>query len=358
MKAITSKIMSLMLLACFCANFVSCNKDKDEPASSDKPSMVGLWQLCTYENGQKVPKEIYYLLNEDYSAALLGNSGTEAEPLYVYWSGTYSYKDNWITVKCTVLNFYNIKENITRCMAEFKDDEDIERYSDLYVVSISDSEIEAELNYKKVYLKKKASMPSYWRSEFSETPVTPSANGLVSQWDLVSRYVLRGDSYESWWFHTPEQAGITLMQNGALGSCTFWANELWAIEHNAGRVGDKDGVNILSKNCTWTLSGRTLTFTCSAYARIQYDASGNETSRKTVTPATPITSSYYIHTFSASWLTLYSKVTQSYYSFLRHKTTPASVPCVSSGTASFSPVHPEKRRKIQTTAIISDKLLK
>lgn len=357
MKAITSKILSLMLLACFCTNFVSCNKDKDEPASSDTPSMVGLWQLCTYENGQKVPTEIYYRLNEDYSAALLGNSGTEAEPLYVYWSGTYSYKDNWITVKCTALNFYNIKENITRCKAEFKDDEDIVRYSDLFVISISDSEIEAELNYKKVYLRK-ASLPSYWRSEFSETPVTPSANGLVSQWDLVSRYVLHGDSYESWWYYTPEQSGITLMQNGTLGSCTFWANELWAIENNAGRVGDNDGVSILGRNCTWTLSGRTLTITCSSYDRVQYDASGKETSRKTVTPATPVSSSYYVHTFSASWLTLYSKVTQSYYSFLRHKTTSASAPGASSGSASFSPVHSEKCRKIQTAAITSVDSLK
>ena len=338
MKANLFKILSVMLLACFCVNFVSCKKDKDEPAPAQTNSIVGLWRLYAYENGQRIPSESYLRFKEDYTAELLGNAGTDAKPVYLFATGTYTSQNGWVVVTYTSRSYFSIASNIIRRDAEFKELEEYKRYSNIYINSNTGTEIEADLNDMKVCLVK-SSMPSYWRSEFSEYPVTPSTTGMISQWDLVSRYELNGDSYQSWWYYTPDQAGITFASNGELGNCPFWADEIWAMENKAGRVGNNDAVSFNNANCTWTLAGKTLTMTCSAYDRVTYDASGTETSRQKVTPASPIERAYLVYTLSDSWLTLYSTVTLSYYSFLRHSTAPSSAPAAAhSGSATFAPV--------------------
>lgn len=347
MKAITSKILSLMLLACVCANFVSCKKDKDEPAPSDTKSLVGVWRLYTYENGQKIATESYFRFRDDYTADLLGNTGTDAQPVYLFCTGTYASQNGWTVITYTSRNYYSISNNIMRCDAEFKEKEAYLRYSNLYVKSHSGTEIEADLNDMKVCLQK-SDLPSYWRSEFSETPVTPSYETMASQWDLVSRYELDGDAYQSWWYHTPEQAGITFARDGGMGKCNFWANEVWALENQAGRVGDKDGISFPSENCTWMITGKILYMTCSSYDLIKYDESGTEISRQTVTPETPIKRAYNVYTLTDSWMTLYSTITLYYYSFLRHPTAPSSAPIMQSGTSSRPAMSPILRSAAQT----------
>lgn len=327
MKTKFFKILSIMLLACMCGQFVSCKKSKDEPVSPASYPITGVWRMYTSENGQLTPTESYFRIKDDNTADLLGMMGTTANPTYVFYTGIYTSKNGWITITYRSRSFYKIQNNVIRCIEELKDSEKYWVYSNIYIYSNSGNEMTVDINNMKSCVLKKSSLPSYWRSEFSEAPVTPTTELMVEQWNLVCKYILNQDGTANYWVsNNPASSGITFLQNGELGKCNFWANEVWAIENNAGRVGENDGVSFPSSNCSWFLTGKTLTMTCSAYDRVVYDSSGNEISRQHITPSSPITGTYNIYTFSASWLTLYSRSTQAYYSFLRNSNTPSSAP--------------------------------
>lgn len=332
MKSISSKILSLMLLACVCANVVSCKSDKDEPESS-KPNysqVAGVWHLYSLDGAEKVPTDVYFVLKADGTAGFCSLTGS-SDVTYVYGDGTFTYGTKVLAVYPTYYHHFYIRNNVVRRAVDF---EDGSVYYNFSILSQTSYEIEAEANRYHVYLIKEP-LPSYWLSVFMEQEIKPTSYNLVSQWNMVSSYVVDHEgNYDTKYYYYPEQEGITLMDNGALGNCGFWANQVWSSEYAAGRLNETDGVSIYASNCNWTLSGYIFSLTCAAYDRVQYNAAGTEIARQQVIPATPIRIGYDIIVMSDSWLVLKSPLSQMYYCFLRSNNGQSYQPAYSPATKS------------------------
>ena len=343
MKSIASKIFPIMLIACVCAILVSCKKDKDEPASTkpDYSQVAGVWHLYQVDGADILPTEIYFILNADGTAGFCNVNGS-GDVTYIYADATFSYGSKALVVYPTFYHHFYIKNNVVRRAVDF---EDADIFYNFSILSQTNSEIEAEANRYHVYLIKEP-LPSYWLSLFMEKAVQPTTKNLVSQWNMVSSYVVDYEgNYDSKYYYYPEQEGITLMDNGALGNCGFWANQVWSNEYAAGRLNETDGVTIYASDCSWSLSGRTILLSCAAYDRVQYNSAGAEIARQKVTPATPIRISYDIFVMSDSWLVMKSPLTQMYYCFLRSTNGQSYQPAYSPATKSKFAVRKDTVKK-------------
>ena len=303
------KICFLIIGLCLC--FTSCQ----ETAPIQDKDVVGLWRAYTDYNGERIPLTTWFRFHEDNTAERYIYDNTEKQ--YMYFQGTYHITDDRLTTVDSKERIYITAYQLLRCAAEFP--EALPEWKDMNVQinSYAANELELSVDGARKWLVRVEALSAPWENECSEPQIAATLQSLAAQWDLRSYYSMDGNNYQTWYIKEPEKQGMTLTENGGFEDAPFWVNSIYNMELNAGRVTAEENIYVYHKDCAWAVKDDMLAMVCSSYEKIQYDSSGNESSRQTVTPLVPILVNFRIHMCSASWLTLYSPTDDYYFSFHR-----------------------------------------
>jgi len=306
------KIYLYMAALCLC--ITSCT---DSEAPLQVSNMTGLWRVYQTNSGYKSSLPLWYRFSGDSIVEQYSYVGTEIK--YVYSQGACTVSNDWLTMNFKKERIYMMNV-VLRCVAEFSEPQPEWGSVKYLITSVGEDEIEATYENQKICFVRVNSLSLPWLDECSEPEMAATKQNLASQWDLRSFYSLDGNKYNARFLTTPETQGMTLLESGEFAAAQFWVNEIAVVERNAGRLLSSEGISVYYKDCAWSVKDDILFMVCVSYEKVKYDNSGNIISYTTVTPDEPIMVQFKIHTFTESWLTLYSPVDKFYFSFHRNTT--------------------------------------
>lgn len=319
------KNLFLMLVAGMCMSLISCKKDEPEDPSIFKNAhVVGMWSLCEEATYGKKSLEVYYRLASDGTAECFQDEGARK----FLRTGSFSVNNNWLNIVYKNTRFFR-KGSEGDCLeADVWHDENQRVEDRVLIDAIIGNDIRLKLNGHTFYLVKISSVPDTWKAEYSEPAKAVNASNIPAQWDLRARFTLDKASatYSYTILNSPSEEGLTLQKDGALGSCVFWANQVWDKENKAGRVLSDQKIIIYSFECSWELVNKKLTMRCPSYMLLSYNSAGDIISQERITPETPIEIEYEVYTFTDHWMVLYALRNNTYYSFHRATAVPTSAP--------------------------------
>ena len=319
MKNKSTILLAVLLFGTLVFSLLGCKKDKEkeiEPAAFTASDIAGLWSEVQEGAYEETELGYYFLLNADatYEYFEVRDKGE-----FYYENGSFTITRRTVAFnkKKSGRSFFRIN-GIDYYVGDYKNEEWKAHFMQMVLSSVIDDRLQLETgDGVGRYLRKITALPSEWNSEYSEPEMTPTESLLVAQWDLTSKFQISGEYAQYVTARAPEEQGIVLQPDGAIGFRVFLANEVWTDQNQAGKVGDEEYVTIYREDVRWTLAEGKLSLYCTGYDAYGLDDSGEKINSRYVTLTTPLRLDYQIVTFTQHWLVLYRQTGDMYFAFHR-----------------------------------------
>ena len=275
----------------------------------------GLWGLTTDRTAPLDGRyEEYVRFYTDDSFEYFYITSTE----YVYHTGSYTINKGEIEMTYKGLRRFAVADEVPRLIDSYYASNSLDK-GILVITDYGTDKMVLKANSGKINLFKTKEVYG-WKDEFSAPAVPVSVDALLGAWDQLDFYQYAGWSGVTWWyFFEPDKNGMTLEEDGVMTYCPFWSNRVLEKQINAYKLSANEQVVINPADCSWSLSGDTLTMTCSRYLAYTPDASGYPTAEHTETPEQPVSIRFMVQTLTPDYLILYNGETMLYHAFCRHK---------------------------------------
>ncbi|MBO6306036.1 MAG: hypothetical protein J6M55_00880 [Paludibacteraceae bacterium] len=319
MKNKSTILLAVLLFGTLVFSLLGCKKDKEkemEPAAFTASDIAGLWSAVQEGAYEETELGYYFLLNADatYEYFEVRDKGE-----FFYENGSFAITRRTVAFnkKKSGRSFFRIN-GIDYYVGDYKNEEWKSDFLQIVLSSVSNDRIQLERGSGVgAHLQKITALPAEWNSEYSEPEMTPTESLLVAQWDLTSKFQISGVNTQYVTARSPEELGIVLQPDGAIGFGVFLANEVWTDQNQAGKVGDEEHVTIYREDVRWTLAEGKLSLYCNGYDVYGLDESSEKINSRHVTLTTPLRLDYQIVTFTQHWLVLYRQTGDMYFAFHR-----------------------------------------
>ena len=286
--------------------------------------VVGLWGYSDDSHPAADGRyRAYYEFCDDGTMAYYTMLG---DTVALYNRGTYTIEDHRLSF---VYKHYRVFEKLAglfRCTYN-NTDPDLWRRFNFLPTACTKSRITmigTEVN-KNSYLHAVKQLPPEWNNEFSAPEIAVTEDALLAQWDQLNMFVCIDDGWNYYYYYQPENNGITLLPDGNLTRCVFWVNYVWQAFNEAGDIADNEYITIYNQDCTWSLSDRVLTLTCSRYIKYNLDMNGQPANVREVALRTPYKKEFWVFELTDYYLTLLNEQNGYHHVFYRQPL-PANAP--------------------------------
>ena len=319
MKNKSTILLAVLLFGTLVFSLLGCKKDKEkemEQAAFTASDIAGLWSAVQEGAYEETEYGLYFRLNAD---ATFESYEIRSNGVFYYEKGAFTITRKTVAFNKKESGRMFLKTNgKDYYVGDFRNEKWKSDFLQIVLSSVSNDRIQLETGSGVgVHLQKITALPSEWNSEYSEPEMTPTESLLVAQWDLTSKFQISGVNSQHSNARSPEEQGIVLQPDGAIGFGVFLANEVWTDQNQAGKVGDEEYVTIYMRDVRWTLAEGKLSLYCTGYDAYELDDSGEKTNSRYVTLTTPLRLDYQIVTFTQHWLVLYRPTGDMYFAFHR-----------------------------------------
>lgn len=327
----------IIILACIALFGIGCTQGN---VPEDLSRLNGLWGLTTDKVAPADGRyEEYIRFYDDNTFEYYYVTSTTS----VYHVGVYSISKSELTLNYKGLRRFDVAEDVPRLTDSYFSPNSLEQ-GVMTILDYSADKMLFRAGSSKCYLFP-ASQIYGWNDEFSAADVPVTEQELIAQWDQLNFYQYTWQGSTWWYFYEPEKNGVTLASDGIITVCPFWTNRVLEKMINTDKLTISEQVEINPDDCGWSLSGDTLTMTCSRYLAYTPDAAGNRTAEHTEAPEQPVTIRFLVQTLTPYYLVLFNPETNLFHAFYRHKpdTPAADTPAADVSSAPIRP-HSDARR--------------
>lgn len=318
MKNKSTILLAVLLFGTLVFSLLGCKKDKEkemEPAAFTASDIAGLWSVMQEGAYEETELGYYFRLNAD---ATFEYFEVRDKGEFYYENGSFTITRGTVAFNKKSGRMFLKTNGKDYYVGDFRNEEWKSDFLQIVLSSVSNDRIQLETGSGVgVHFQKITALPSEWNSEYSEPEITPTESLLVAQWDLTSKFQISGTDTRYFNARSPEEQGIVLQPDGAIGFRVFLANEVWADQNQAGKVGEEEYVTIYMEDVRWTFAEGQLSLYCNGYDAYGLDDSGEKTNSRYVTLAVPLRFDYQIVTFTQNWMLLYRPMGDMYSAFHR-----------------------------------------
>ncbi len=289
------------------------NQTDTENISISNQLLTGIWSLST-EDAQEMASYYIQFFGDGTWQKIWQYTGDMT--YYVADQGTYTADDSHIILihKTERQYFYQNKILRVACSYDYKSKYPTGYpYQDFEVLKVTNDKITSSFSGYTYTFRRLQQKPDSWDPRFFENEKNVSEASLAGAWDRVNNFtqtITPNDfNYQWWYFYNPNEAGIELLPNGEVQNAYFIAYLVHDKLVADGVITEDQLISIFSEECSWSLSNKSITLTCSRC----YLIDGENAQEYQLNPT--FSANLSVYSLTETFLILYWDFNQMYYVF-------------------------------------------